>query len=245
MDPKRVKVTLEQLGRLGTHLQKMINELRSATENSFTQQFQNIQSLAGGLGSAEFNLRAQQKVINAMALELLDVFQILNVLADDLNDVRYAGQEDAPQITTVSPQYLQTVELEDEGGEKATRISWGFYHEEVEKDKAEMERLHKEAEEKAKAALEQAKAEADEKRIQEDVEKVKQAAIDSGNDPEEVSAEAERLLRETKAVADETGKMMRGEPYDEEVIAEAQKKIAEAEEDDSDGFPEGASIFGG
>lgn len=220
-DPKRTKVNVEQLARLHGHLQQLINNLQQSTRNSLTQQFQNIQQVAAGLDSSEFNLRAHQKVLNAMAMDMAAIREALEI-------------EGEPNLQ------LLDVGISD------PRIDWGFYHEEVQKDKDEIERLRKEEEERAKAELEAAKAEADEKEIERQVEEVKEKAIEAGNDPEEVAEEAEKLLRETKQVADEAGKMMRGEPFDEEVIEKANQKIIEDEkENPSPDFPKGASIFGG
>jgi len=247
-DPKKQRATIEQMSRLHAHLQQLINNLQKSVSNSFTQQFQNIQSLAGGLDSAEFNLRSQQKVINGLALDQLRMFQVLDSMASDFNKLAIEVRgEDTELYKDVLPVHVQYTDIKDEEGNIVDRrVDWPFYHEEVQKDKEEIQRLMKEQEEQAKAELEKAKAEADEKQIQEEVEKVKEAAIEAGNDPEEVAEEAEKLLRETKAVADETGKMMRGEPFDEEVIAEAQKKIAEDEaQNEASEFPKGASIFGG
>jgi hypothetical protein len=247
-DPKRVKVTLEQMGRLHAHFQQMMQTLQESTRSSFTQQFENIKALAAGLDSSEFNLRAHQKVLNSVVLDQLHLFQVINTMATDLNQLLVAAQgEDAELYETVEPQHIALTEIADEDGEVVDyRVDWPFYHQQVTDDKEEAERLQKEAEEKAKAELDAAKEASDEKQIQEQVEEVKKKAIEAGNDPEEVAAAAETLLRETKAVADETGKMMRGESYDEEVIAEAQKKIEEDEkENPSSDFPAGATIFGG
>ena len=245
-DPKRVRVTLDQLGRLHGHLQQVINNLQESVKNSFTQQFQNIQSLAGGMDSAEFNLRAQQKAINAMVMDQLHMFQVFNTMASDLNTLLTNLQgEKAELYDTIEPKHVALAEIKKDDETVEYRLDWPFYHKQVDEDKAAFLEMRKAAEEQAKAELEQAKAESDEKQIQEQVEEIKQQAIEAGNDPEEVAVEAEKLLRETKAVADETGKMMRGEHYDEEVIVEAQKKIEADEKANPSDFPKGAAIFGG
>lgn len=59
--------------------------------------------------------------------------------------------------------------------------------------------------------------------------------------PEEMQESAQALLDQTQKVADEVGKMQRGESYDKTVIEQAQAVIDSAEGD----YPEGASIFGG
>lgn len=57
----------------------------------------------------------------------------------------------------------------------------------------------------------------------------------------EMQDAAQDLLDQTQKVAEEVGKMQRGEPYDKTVIEQAQAVIDSAEGN----YPEGASIFGG
>jgi len=200
------------------------------------------------LDSSEFNLRAHQKLLNALVADQLKLYRVFNMLAADVSTLLEMQVEDAELWKEVTADNVRLVNVSKEEDPPDYRVDWGFYHQEVQKDKDEIERLRKEEEERAKAELEKAKAEADEKDIEKRVEEVKQAAIEAGNDPEEVAEEAEKLLRETKQVADEAGKMMRGEPFDEEVIEEAQRKIIEDEKEHPEpegDFPKGASIFGG
>lgn len=220
IDPKRTKATLEQLGRLHAHLQQMMQALRQEVSNSFGQQFQNIKSLEGGVNSAEYNMRAQQKVINALAMDVKALYDSM--------------------ATVATPPALLRIDTPE-----GQRIDWAYYHAQVDADLAVVQRLRAEAEAKAKEDAEKLKAAAQQKELEDLVEKVKTEAEASGNDPEEVAEAARQLLEETKKVSDETGKMLRGEDYDESVILEAQKKIEEDAKNHPSEFPEGASIFGG
>lgn len=60
---------------------------------------------------------------------------------------------------------------------------------------------------------------------------------------EDMLAEADKLKEKIRRVTEEAIKREKGEPYDEELLAEADAEIAEDEKEHP--FPEGASLFGG
>lgn len=210
----------------------IINQLKGLEQrvaDSFKTVHDNVQSLKRGLDSAEFNLRAHQKVLNAMAVELEQQF-------GDMAELKLADVK---------------IPTEADDGEKdeliIRRINWAFYHKEVEDElrrlleleKAEQERI---AEEKAKLEAETKKAALEEEKakLEEQLADLKKEAEEAGNNPEEVETEAKKVLEQFQKVSEELGKMVRGEPHDQEVIAEAQQMI----EEDERKHPDGATIFG-
>lgn len=252
-DPEKQRATVAHLGRLHQILINQMKGLEQRVADSFGQEHRNVQALKSGLDSSEFNLRAQQKVINALSLEIMEIYRWLEGLMSHLNKQQPEGE---PQFKIPVIEHLETKEVaiptEAEDGEKGTLtlkcIDWAFYHAEVEKELKKMVELEKaeqerrdaeraklEAESK-KAALEEEKA-----RLEEQLEDLKREAKEAGNNPEEVQAEAEKVLQQFKRVSEELGKMVRGEPHDQQVIAEAQQMI----EEDERKHPDGATIFGG
>lgn len=260
------RVTLQELQGVQLLLQNQLQALQTQASSSFAQSWENDEQLKNGLDSSEFNLRAHQKVLNAMSLEFMAMRRILVGIAQSL-DVEI-GVENPEALEYVK---MTQVDIQRDGEVKAIdRIDWSYYHEQVEQDLqaiAEIEAKRK-AEEAAAAAAaakaaeeEQAQKNAEagaelSEELEQGIEELKEAAVAAGNDPEAVEAGARQLLGQSKRVAEELGKMKRGEPYDEAVIAEAQALIDadEAKEkgapaavppQEEDEFPEGATIFGG
>jgi hypothetical protein len=197
------------------------------------------------MDACEFNLRAHQKVLNAVVADMIRMAEHINADA--------TVEEDKFKF-----QYVPLVDMtQDVQGETqvVTRVDWGKTHQMVEADLKEIRDIE-EAEKKRKeeeiAAAEAKKAEETEKEVDEELgavgESIEKAVADhadalkeGGNDPAEVEAEAKKVTLATKKVAEEAAKMARGEPYDEKVIADAQRAI----EEDEAKYPEGATIFGG
>lgn len=317
VDPHRTNAKLIHVNNaLNISLQN-IQSLREETSSNVKQIWDNQEELKNGMGAAEYNLRAHQKVLNAIAIELDHLAGTYNDLVQLLNDT--VLKEEVQKCGIGGELIMANIQLppEKEGEEPKTvrRIDWPYYHKQVDKDLeilAELEakaaeerrvrtaaiikavdklrdqcteeslkdladRIEKgeqilkdengvefELEEATRAAVaSRLRAGPLEKREKEEplppeleaqIEKMAEKAVEAGNDQGVVQEEARRLLRQSKRVAEELGKMQRGEPYDEEVIAEAQRMIeadeaenpaepVEAKEDDD--IPEGATVFGG
>lgn len=235
-------------------------QLEKRVQDNVTQVWSNQEELKGGMDAAEFNLRAHQKVLNALAIEL-------ERLVQHLNDEVFSTEHKVEVLE------LADVKLPAEDGQEAQvvrRLNWPYYHEQVEHDlkilaELEAQRLKEEAEKKA--ALEM---EASMKKMTEASEELVKAAEEAGNDPEEVRQEYHKLMDLTQRVSVALGKKLRGEEYDIEALTEAQALIDRVDALDEDGddmseppppeqqeeeaaapppqdedIPEGASVFGG
>lgn len=70
--------------------------------------------------------------------------------------------------------------------------------------------------------------------------------LENAPSQEEMEEEAKALQEKLKRVTEEAAKRERGEPYDEELLAEADAEIAKMEAEEAENpHPEGAAIFGG
>jgi hypothetical protein len=196
-----------------------LRQLQQQAGQSIQQLWKNDEELRDGNRAAEFNLRAHQKVLNAMMVDLSTMAAALELTLN----LR-----------------IRDAKLPD--GSIEPRIDWPYYHELVEQDLVELAEQEKQERLANEAAAEESAATPD---------------ISMENDQDEVDAAAAELLEQTKIVAEEAGKMARGEPYDQSVIDEAQRvidedeakhgadPILEAKEKQEDQFPDGAAIFGG
>jgi len=250
----QARVTRGELLGVQMTLQNHLQVLQQQTSQSVQQLWQNDGELRDGNRAAEFNLRAHQKVLNAFAVDLTFVSKAMQLLVNQFVPEENRGDFQDELVTT-----LKDIEYTDDDGsiKVVRRINWIYYHELVEEDLKVI--AEQEAAAKAVADAEAAKAAA--KPAEPVVTKPEE------NDQDEVAAAAAELLEQTRRVAEESGKMARGEPYDKEVIAEAQRVIDEdeakhgdtglefgspAKEEEpqaappiEDGYPEGAAIFGG
>lgn len=314
IDPKRVKATLQHVNNALNIALQNTQGLREETASNIKQVWENQGELRDGLSASEYNLRAHQKVLNAIAIEMDNITSLLGTICGDLNSlVGKSGDEEVSMYKSVSMVELQMADVQippaEEGEEPMVvrRIDWPYYHQQVDKDLAILTKLEQEAAEERKkrtAAVITAidklreqctepslkdladRIEKGEKILKDDdlkefeldesarkavasrlragpidpkeepeeelseemeaeLDKMVEAAGDSGNDPELVREEAKRLLLQSKKVANELGKMKRGEPYDKEIIAEAQQMIDEDEAKEDGDIPEGATVFGG
>jgi hypothetical protein len=240
-DLSKQKVNMEQLQRLHIFMQQQIDGFKKEVTESLTQTHQNHQELKGGLDSAEFNLRAHQKVLNALSLDLKRLFKVVDAMATDINQLKVEMQgENAEQYKSITMD--STVMAQHGEGENVTyRIDWPFYHKQVDTDLKEIARIEEETRKAHEAKMEEMRKAQEEEKRQKEIEEMKAKAVEAGNDPEEVEKAANELLDQTKAVSEELGKKMRGEEHDQSVIDEAQKMI----DDDEKKHPDGATIFGG
>lgn len=250
-DAARQRVTRQQLDNAVQFLFTRIQELDNRVGAAMKQIWKNDEELKHGMDAAEFNLRAHQKVMNSVAMDLEAVAQRLTGMTKLLT------QEEQPAL--LSNLSMSDVTLPAEEGSEpkvVRRVNWPYYHKEVEKDLAILAEVERQ---KAIAAQKRDAAEKRAKELEEKLVKLSDAAKADGNDPAEVEAAAKELLDRTKALAEELGKALRGESFDPDVINAAEKFIAEVEAsekakeeppkealpDPHAELPEGASVFGG
>lgn len=143
IDPERQRASVAQLTRVYSILDGKFGTFEKKATDSVQQLYANNEALKGGLSSAEFNLRAHQKAINAVCLELERFRVVLQAILPP--EQREALAESVVQMSEV---YLPPVE---EGGDPvvAQRPNWPYYHAQVEKDLqvlAEMEAKRREEE---------------------------------------------------------------------------------------------------
>ena len=228
---------LAHLQQLSTHMQNQFVAFKKEATGSMTQTYENHKAIADGLDSAEFNLRAHQKVLNALALDMYSIHSVVNNMAATLNtplDKTGAEGEEESLYKDVLVRNVRMVKHTNEDSTVEDRVDWGFYHAQV--DEEMKIRIKKREEMEAAIAAEQEK-----KKVAEKMEELKKIAKDAGNDPEEVEREANKLLEKTHKVATELGKKVRGQEFDQVIIDDAQEMI----DDDEKKHPEGASVFGG
>lgn len=153
VDPTRVKANLAQLGDVHRQASEGLALFKKEAENSFAQSHGNHQELLQGLNASEFNLRAHQKVINAMAADMEYIASLLTTMRKTPADpvvLASLKMVDVPIGPEIEGQLRPTVR----------RIDWPSYHTEVDVDLkklAEMEKQRLEGEKKA--------AEAEKKRL--------------------------------------------------------------------------------
>ena len=179
----------------------------------------------------------------------LEINYLRNLLNDALGAINTLSAElDISEFKEIESNKVEMTNMEakDADGNDITlkRIDWAYYHKLVDLDLAEIarqEEIVRKEEEAKKAALEEERKAKEKIDHEAKIKEIAEQAVEAGNDPEEVKAEPDKLLEQTKIVAEEVGKMQRGEEYDKEVIDEAQRMINEDEKN----HPEGATIFGG
>lgn len=206
-------------------------DLDQRVKDNVTQVWGNQEALKAGMDSAEFNLRAHQKVLNALAIELIE-------LVNRLNDEHFKTEHT-----------LKALEAGDTGVPSehvVQRVDWEYYHREVEKDLEALSAAEESVAEEKREALE---LESKMKAMSDAAAELVQAAEDAGNDPDEVKTEYAALMSLTEKVSEALGNKLRGEEYDEVVLEEAQRLIdtvaGEGEPLQEDSIPAGASVFGG
>jgi hypothetical protein len=128
VDQERQRASVAQLTRVYSILGGKIDTFEKKATASVQQLYANNESLKGGLSSAEFNLRAHQKAINAVCLELERFRVVLKAILPP--EQREALEESVVQMSEV---YLPPAE---EGGDPVVvqRPNWPYYHAQVEKD---------------------------------------------------------------------------------------------------------------
>ena len=255
VDPNRQRATIQQLNNAVNFLFGRIQDLDKRVGEAFQQFWKNEQELKAGMDSSEFNLRSHQKVLNGVCVDVRTLGDYLYQLTEKTHP------ELVPLPTAPSALYMVDVTItpatETAPAETSPRVNWALYHAEVERDLLELAAI-----ERAKAEKQAKKDAMDRavKKAEDDLAAMVVAAKDAGNDPAEVEAEAKKLLDRTRVLAEELGKALRGEPFDQTVIDEAEKFIAEVEgskakeeapppveplPDPNAELPEGASVFGG
>jgi len=139
-DPHKQKATLAQFATLAQEVQQSHQELAAKTNRAINELWRNQQEILQGMGAAEFNLRAHQKVLNSVALEIDALIKRLP-LAEGIE---------------VSASFLIRKEVEVDG-QKSLKIDWPAYHKMVDEEIKAMKEAEKAAQEAALKAAEEAK----------------------------------------------------------------------------------------
>jgi hypothetical protein len=241
-----------------------MQELQAFRENvikDLTIIHQNHQELLQGLSASEFNLRAHQKVLNAMSLEQEHVVALLNSMGADIN--KLAPEGDQYKNIDLCTLNMATVQIPQEEGppKEVRRIDWPYYHEQVKKDLAILkdyeEQVKKQKEEEERLAR-KAAAERTTKMV-EACDNLRATCTElSLNDLADRIEKGEQILKDESLKEFElTGEersmvvsRLREGPTESD---EAKEEAPEAEspeeppQDEPQGeeFPDGAQIFGG
>lgn len=225
-DPRRVKATLahvnqaltislQNVGRLDERLQKNVNDL-----------WHNQSELKNGMDAAEFNLRAHQKVLNGLAIE---VERLSNLVSGLLN-------QEPHELEYLQMANVSLPEDEDGKSQVVRRIDWPYYHKQVEHD------LEVLAEYERQQAAERALRDA---QIEKAVGLLRQhGKADTLKELAARVAKGEQLLDGFELVGDEVKKvcdLLNLGPLE----AKEEAPQGEAPQSEGDGFPEGAVVFGG
>jgi hypothetical protein len=157
VDPDRSRATVAQLVRVHEALSGQLGQHGEAIRKLAETSHENSTELKRGLDASEFNLRAHQKVINALAIELERLRTVMTAMLPD-----EAKDKMQPVIE------MADVTLPADDGEEPVvvrRVDWPYYHGQVEKDlkilaeeearilAEEEARIAKEAEEAATQAI--------------------------------------------------------------------------------------------
>lgn len=190
VDLEKKRATLAQVSRVYSTLEGRISAFEKKATASVQQLFANDQELKGGMSSAEFNLRAHQKVLNAICLEL-ERFRMMfqAILPPEQKDIL---------STPVVQMSDVTLPPEEEGGEPVVvrRPNWPYYHEQVEKDLKILADMEAQAAAEAQAERERREQEeAAERAKQAEQEQEAEAVMDSG-EMVELPAEIEEGAKE-------------------------------------------------
>jgi len=158
-------------------------KLSQDVQLAIAQLFQNDQNVKAGLDAAEFNLRAHQKVINAVAVDVLDYV----IGKDPVNQL-------PTRISTVSVEMPMT---ETAPAHTSVSVDWPKYHKFVEDEMKAM------AEEERKADLakrtEQVKDLEDSGKLQKFKEHIYETVGQSGKDREARKARADSFFNDVYA----------------------------------------------
>lgn len=159
-DLAKQKASLQHLENLRRHLVANAAKLKQEVTQNLTQTHQNHVELQQGLDASEYNLRAHQKVLNSMAIEIEKIVAMLNDLG------AYVPDWDGKERLEFSDLKMKDVALDK--GTTVRRVDWPFYHQQVDKDLAILaqyeEERRKEQEEQERQARVAAAKEAEEKK---------------------------------------------------------------------------------
>jgi hypothetical protein len=148
-DPARQRVSLQQVDNAFTAMVQQQQMLEKKVSHAINTLHQNDLDLKGGLDSAEFNLRAQQKVVNAIAIDVEHIHEmtkkVLAVLAPDIA---------MPAIETKMIDIELESAKEDKPAVVVRRVEWAYYHAEVDSDLKLLAEEEKKAQEEAAAEAE-------------------------------------------------------------------------------------------
>ena len=146
-DHERQKASVAQLNGLAEQFQGAMDNLTERATASITQLHQNDMELEAGISSSEFNLRAHQKAINDLALDMDIILKIVAAINKKIDP-----ESEWPGV--LSHVALADVPIPQEDGSKKTyrRVNWAQYHARVENDLKILKEAEKKAKEEAEAA---------------------------------------------------------------------------------------------
>jgi hypothetical protein len=193
-----------QLTRVYQTLAGQNQSLDKMLRSSVTDLYTNQAELKQGMSAAEFNLRAHQKAINSMALEIARMKDFMLALLPE-SPTKAELQQPILEMADV------TLPPDEEGGEPQVvqRVNWPYYHEQVEKDLKILAELEEQrlAEEKAAQEAEAArKAEEEVSQKEADIEAEMVIGAEEGDEdlPQEL-AEGEAKEEPQGAPPDDDG----------------------------------------
>jgi hypothetical protein len=127
-------VTIDQLTNAFKTVMQEMHAFRENVIKDLAILHENHRELLRGLDASEFNLRAHQKVLNAMSLEHEQIVSLLEAVGVDLN--RLSPEGDQYKTVKLCTLEMATVPLPQEDGstKEVRRINWPYYHEQVKKD---------------------------------------------------------------------------------------------------------------
>lgn len=214
------------------------SHLEKRFKDNIQQVWGNQEELKGGMDAAEFNLRAHQKVLNAMAIEL-------EKLVTRLNEEVF---KDEHKITVLE---MTDVTLPEEDGKAQVvrRLDWPYYHKQVEYDLkvlAELERQRAEEQKARQEAIFKAVDKLRETCSEESLEDLSKRIGEGENILKDDNLqEFELSEQERAAVAARLKEPMPEEPEtvpEESPVVEEEAEMPPPQDED---IPEGASVFGG
>lgn len=170
--------------------------MEKQVRENIKQVWDNQEEIKGGMDAAEFNLRAHQKVLNALAIEL-------EQLVFHLNEEVFKTEHEFAVLDLVD--VTLPADIDDEA-QVVRRLNWPYYHEQVEQDMkiiAEVE-AEKAGERQAAFGVEDKM-----KQMAEASAELVRAAEEAGNDPAEVRAEYAALMQMSERVSIALGQKLR------------------------------------
>ena len=128
VDLEKKRATVAQVTRVYQALQGQIQTMDETFRGAVKSLYANDEELKNGIAASEFNLRAHQKAINALALEFERIRELALVLIPE-SQTKEKLQEMILEMANVT--------LPSEDGQEqqvVRRVNWPYYHEQVDRD---------------------------------------------------------------------------------------------------------------